>query len=1050
MIRSSGYRVTDSLRPSLAGGVWRGYAGVAVAVPSPPSRVPASLETVLQEALGSQYRLERELEAGGMSRLFLATDLRLKREVVVKVLPPDLVSEASAARFKREIELTVRLQHPHILPILTSGEFEDGLFYITPYIQGESLRTRIEREHKLPLDDILRILKDVSGALAFAHQRGIVHRDIKPGNILLSDGQAILADFGIARAVSTTATPLTDSGVAPGTPAYMAPELPTDERADVYALGVVAYEMLTGELPERGADLSSILAHRGRLPLDRRSGLRHLAGVVASAISPAAASRPSTTREFLTRISAQPKPVRTTVLAMVVAMAAIFAFGASQDWFWPAIGGASLDSLRIAIVQAPFPESSVSFRATRSLLNAVAEWGDVSITTLETSSTTNAQDAFAPLLRRATRLRSRWMLVVRPTPLVPQAFVASLWDVAARREVRRLNRVLFADSLSQRTSFRAIAGSLFSDDTTGIGGDSTAHSTSLVAWRAYTRGKSELRRWKLDSARTSFRAALEGDAELSSAAISLGQLTVWDRKPLAPAQRAGLLRALAASKADLSWRDSLVARGVLSMDGNKYGAACRAYETLRQRDSLDVVGWIGLGDCRVRDRTVVRDAASRSGWRFRVSYQAGLVAYLRAAEIDPGSASVFAPPDRLGALFTSAGRVVLGATELPDTQRFGAYPAIDMRSDTVRLVPYPVDALASVDARSLEDDRAVDRLISSHRELLTQLARARARASPRDPDAFEALASALELRGDVIGRMASSTTATSAIAAARQLATDPRQKFRLAISAIRLYVKAGEFQLARALADSILVAAEADAQDPQKAPALAAVAALVGREPVVTRWLLAEDDSAGAEAGIDPAFPVPVRSEIAGLFAAASIRRCDSVTTYLTRVDSTLRRFIPPTRLSLARQASTLPALMLAAHCDSGKALESFTGNTDRYVQIHQSFARREFESVRAQLDTLQRHRRAARPGDVALDHTLEEVWLLAQIGDSSRALDRIRATLGALPTLGNALLSRVEQAGALCPILSFASDLAWSSTVESTRWRLDAEVLCHPVATRS
>src|SRR5690348_6442870 len=285
MIRSSGYGVTNSLRPSLAGGVARGYAGVAFAVPSPPSRVPASLETVLQEALGPQYRLERELEAGGMSRLFLATDLRLKREVVVKVLPPDLVSDASAARFKREIELTVRLQHPHILPILTSGEFEDGLFYITPYIHGESLRARIARDGKLPLDDILRILKDVSGALAFAHQRGIVHRDIKPGNILLSDGQAILADFGIARAVSTTATPLTESGVAPGTPAYMAPELPTDERADVYALGVVAYEMLTGVLPDKPPTVKRIVALRGSDMGDPRATFKQTCELVVKCLA---------------------------------------------------------------------------------------------------------------------------------------------------------------------------------------------------------------------------------------------------------------------------------------------------------------------------------------------------------------------------------------------------------------------------------------------------------------------------------------------------------------------------------------------------------------------------------------------------------------------------------------------------------------------------------------------------------------------------------------------------------------------------------------------
>jgi serine/threonine-protein kinase len=191
--------------------------------------VTAQLASQLQDALGSDYRVEQELAGGGMSRLFLATDLRHGRRVVVKVLSPELVSTESTARFKREIELTVRLQHPHILPILTSGSWEDVLYYITPFIPGESLKARIERDRKLPLDDIVKILRDASGALAFAHQHGIVHRDVKPGNILLAEGHAILADFGIARAMVTNATPLTGSGMAPGTPAYMAPELPTDE-----------------------------------------------------------------------------------------------------------------------------------------------------------------------------------------------------------------------------------------------------------------------------------------------------------------------------------------------------------------------------------------------------------------------------------------------------------------------------------------------------------------------------------------------------------------------------------------------------------------------------------------------------------------------------------------------------------------------------------------------------------------------------------------------------------------------------------------------------
>src|SRR4029079_1095606 len=286
--------------PTLFDSCPRRVVGVGPSERHPLFAVTAQLATLLQDALGTAYRLERELEAGGMSRLFLATDVKLNRQVVVKGLPPDLVSTASIARFKREIELTVRLQHPHILPILTSGEWGDGLYYVTPFIHGESLRNRIARDKKLPLADILGILKDVSGALAFAHQRSIVHRDIKPGNILLADGQAILADFGIARAVSSTATPLTESGVTPGTPPYMAPELWTDERADVYALGIVAHEMLTGDLPRsHRLNVKTLLAQRGTVSGDQRAPLRGLCRLIVSALSAPPERRPSNAREIL-------------------------------------------------------------------------------------------------------------------------------------------------------------------------------------------------------------------------------------------------------------------------------------------------------------------------------------------------------------------------------------------------------------------------------------------------------------------------------------------------------------------------------------------------------------------------------------------------------------------------------------------------------------------------------------------------------------------------------------------------------------------------------
>jgi tetratricopeptide (TPR) repeat protein len=226
-----------------------------------------SLQDRLQAALGESYHLESELGGGGMSRVFLAQEVRLGREVVVKVLPPEMAAGVSAERFEREIQLAAKLQHPHIVPLLTAGANGDLLYYIMPRVEGQSLRARLVQEHELPIGEAVRILRDVCDALAYAHGHGIVHRDVKPDNVLLSGKHALVTDFGVAKAVaqSTGSSVLTSLGVALGTPAYMAPEQAaadpgTDQRADIYAVGALAYEMVTGRPPFIGPSPSSVLA----------------------------------------------------------------------------------------------------------------------------------------------------------------------------------------------------------------------------------------------------------------------------------------------------------------------------------------------------------------------------------------------------------------------------------------------------------------------------------------------------------------------------------------------------------------------------------------------------------------------------------------------------------------------------------------------------------------------------------------------------------------------------------------------------------------------
>ena len=219
----------------------------------------------LQHALSDRYRLERELGEGGMAVVYLAHDLRHDRKVAIKVLKPELAAVLGAERFVKEIRTTAALQHPHILPLFDSGDADGFLFYVMPYVEGESLRAKLERETQLGINDAVVIASEVADALDYAHRHGVIHRDIKPENILLQDGRPIVADFGIALAVSAAAGGrMTESGFTLGTPKYMSPEQATAEkeitsRSDIYSLGCVTYEMLTGASPHTGATAQQII-----------------------------------------------------------------------------------------------------------------------------------------------------------------------------------------------------------------------------------------------------------------------------------------------------------------------------------------------------------------------------------------------------------------------------------------------------------------------------------------------------------------------------------------------------------------------------------------------------------------------------------------------------------------------------------------------------------------------------------------------------------------------------------------------------------------------
>jgi tRNA A-37 threonylcarbamoyl transferase component Bud32/tetratricopeptide (TPR) repeat protein len=358
----------------------------------------SDLSQRLSPALSDRYRIERELGRGGMATVFLAEDLKHRRRVAIKVLDPEVAAAIGPERFLREIETVARLSHPHILPMHDSGQAHGLLFYVMPYVEGDSLRDRLAREKQLPLEEALGLTREIAAALEHAHRQGVVHRDIKPENILLQSGHAVVADFGVARAVAAGSAKLTATGVMVGTPVYMSPEQAAggrdvDGRSDQYSLGCVLYELLAGQAPFTGPTAESIVFQHLNAPPPHVTAIRPalpvaLDRVIVRALAKSPADRFATVAEFVTALdtalTAGPEATRRDVRrgaawsAAIIAGAviALVAVAAWQQW-WPFGGETTAPPAKkawilVADFQGPANDSSLAATA-RDLLSAAID-----------------------------------------------------------------------------------------------------------------------------------------------------------------------------------------------------------------------------------------------------------------------------------------------------------------------------------------------------------------------------------------------------------------------------------------------------------------------------------------------------------------------------------------------------------------------------------------------------------------------------------------------------------------------------------------------------
>ena len=642
------------------------------------------LEAQLRTALGPAYELHGELRGGGMSRLFVATERSLGRRVVVKVLPSEWASETTSARFQREIAASASLQHPNILSVFGAGIHDGMHYYIMPFVRGESLRARIERDRQLPVPDAVRILDELLDALDYAHRQGIVHRDIKPENILLADGHAMLADFGIAAAINPPeAERITGTGMAVGTLGYVAPEQLAGERnvgpgADVFAVGAMGYEMLTGRRAFSGATPQATLAAYFGAPPERMERSRpevsaHVSNAIVRALSPDPHDRFSTASEFRAALHDpraadrrhvwQRTPPRRLAAAVAVGMAAIvLAYALLHN-------APTLDSDVVAVM--PFdivgPELQLWREGVMDLLSRTIDGAGglrtvppVRVTRVW-SSDRRADTESGIRLARATNARfviaGQLVATGRDSVRLSMRLIDALSGRLVGPGAEWRDRVTAIDRTVDSAALAALRG-IGSIRPVGAVRLSSVGGRSLAAIKSYLAGEQLYRRASWDSAMAQFRTAIELDSTFTLALWRAGLSLGWLRNNIDSISTEYLRRAGAANH-QLAPRESLlVAADALRADITRRGAywawddVRRLLTTLAlcvQRYPADPESWFALGDAQYHfafgptevpearileefDRSIALDSAFAPTYTHALELRLGLEGNDRAKE----------------------------------------------------------------------------------------------------------------------------------------------------------------------------------------------------------------------------------------------------------------------------------------------------------------------------------------------------------------------------------------------------------------------------------
>jgi serine/threonine protein kinase len=1057
-----------------------------------PSTMGPPLDPIasLRFALRGHYDIEREIGQGAFATVYLARDLKHERKVAVKVLHADPTSETGELRFIREIRLLARLQHPNILPLHDSGHVEALLYYVMPYVSGETLRDRIGRERQLSCEAACNIARDVADALAYAHGQGIIHRDIKPENILLSAGHPILADFGIARVIDLAGVrQVTRTGTAsPGTPAYMSPEQlmgdkELDGRSDTYSLGCVLFEMLTGKPPFNGKEgfvkrftepppspltirkdlpgwmADVVMTALARSPSDRyqtaqelvtalalrneavgdslargRSGAQHRSEFRSTAAEDAALPRDHSNPglvvpgqglspeagsaipgaeqgRWVVRLRQHKKPVAIIAGgALLAAMAMATTIPSVRNAFF----ASQVDSTRVALL--PFAGSASQpdrDRISNGLYMTLSEWRGLRLTDDQDVAEVARREGAPTSTRAATALARRvgagrfiWGQVNSDDPSQARAHLYSVSSNIPLASIR------FQETRDRSDFVRAAQQLLKTPDRPAAADGGDGRTTSYTAWDAYGRAHVAFDNGDFGNAEKLFRDAVAADHGFAPARVWLAQ-TLSLRPPDSRGDwREQVAQALGA-QSGLADRDRLIGVALSQMAARRYPEACASYAELTRTDSLDFIGFYGLGQCQALDSLVVRSTTSPSRWRFRTGYADAATAYMRALSVNPVAHSIISF-DQLQELLPIAATKTRRGRSI-DGQEFAAYPALI--SDTVVFVPYPLVEFASLPATQTAVAR--NAALQANLDILLDFASEWTRRSPTSSPAFQAFADVLEARGEIARNRSGGLSALDAVLRARQLATTTRESQLSASREAWLRFKLGEFVRARSIADSLIAISQANYEDAQTLIGLAALTGKIGKTAEFARLT---NDYAAAAAKV----PVPVMDAAAPFFAFAALGVCSDTTSAVERrLDEQLSRYVAETQEQQLRRAVKARPLSMLAPCTAGRSSLRVEAGSSRPLKLQQAFARGDTRTLNALMLEVGNDAKTQRPGDVSLDFTYQVAWLKSAMGDTAGAVRQLDRSLGALPGLSAASLRDAASAAAAGRAMMLRAELA-------------------------